>query len=312
MNKILIALVLVVIFVGYLPANKPSTDRERFREFLNEKGPNEEESPAAFDKRFDDFLKRSKSEDKKLNQNQPTKPSDDKFFERFRDMKPSYRLFEDWKKRNPWYDRYNATFPDGSAPKLGLGIVLREMSVDGFLDANFKFNNKSDYEELDRRLGEKPLITLYKKHKESTLTLEEKAELSIDNHRQTCINIGFNDSTEGMSECIKDLYLRSLDNEKALSIEKKRKALDQKRKIEIEEQNKIIAKKKSERNLSDAIRRMERFEGIESLCKRKASVEALVIRPGEVGGFGAYENKSRRLYNQCMESKNCYSINNCG
>ena len=50
MNKILIALVLAVIFVGYLPANKPSNFDKSFREFLNEKDPNVEESPEAFEK----------------------------------------------------------------------------------------------------------------------------------------------------------------------------------------------------------------------------------------------------------------------
>lgn len=291
MNKILIALVLVIIFAGHLFANNYNSTNERYEEFLNEQNP----------------------EDKKLDQN---KPSMYDFFndERFRDFFQNKQndLFEDWKKRNPWFDRYDNTFPAGSAPRLGLNIILKEMFEDGYLDANLKFNNKNDYDELDRRLGEKPLITLYKKHKDSTLNFEEKAELSIDNHRQTCRNIGFNDNTEGMSECIKDLYLRTLDNEKALSIEKQRKVLDQKRKIEIEEQKKLIAKKNSEKNLNDAIRRIERYESIEGLCKRKANVEALIIKPGELSGFGAYENKARRLFNQCMENNKCYSINSCG
>ena len=38
----------------------------------------------------------------------------------------------------------------------------------------------------------------------------------------------------------------------------------------------------------------------------------IVVKPGELSGFGAYENKARRLFNQCMENNKCYSINSCG
>ena len=209
-----------------------------------------------------------------------------------------------WKKKNPWFNRHFGDIWDwntflsmrSSNKSHGFNIILNEMRADGyFLNSFGTYDNKIAFKKLDSKLGDKPIITLLRKYKDSTLTEVEKGENLIKNHRQTCLNIGFNNETEGMSECIKDLYLRSIDSQKNSTFNKKKLELEQENRIE--QERALI-----EKNHNEAKAKIFKDWDLESKCDRKAKTEAVIIRPGQLGGFGAYEDRYNRIYQSCINN----------
>lgn len=212
-----------------------------------------------------------------------------------------------WKKKNPWFNRHFGDIWDwnkfmsmrnssNSNKSHRFNIILNEMRADGyFLNSSGTYDNEIAFKKLDAKLGDKPIITLLRKYKDSTLTEVEKGENLIKNHRQTCLNIGFNDETEGMAECIKDLYLRSIDSQKNSTFNKEKLELEQENRIE---QERALNEKKRNEALAKIFK--EDLEAAE--CDRKAKTEAIIIRPGQLGGFGAYEDRYNRIYQSCINN----------
>jgi hypothetical protein len=98
-----------------------------------------------------------------------------------------------------------------------------------------------------------------------------------------------------MSECIKDLYLRSIDNKKTSTFNKKKLELEQVNRVK---QERALNKKNIDKAQAEILKQWD----IEAKCDRKAKAEAVIIRPGQSGGFGAYENRYNRIYQSCINS----------